>query len=57
MKASKVKTSTQKDGTWLVTASVDEIDYQSRFFSEPSQKEIFDAVKSFEDNYAELVHA
>lgn len=39
---------------WFVTANVNGLSYQERFYSEPTSSQVAEAVESFEVNYAGL---
>ncbi len=53
MKATNIQ-ATGKGKSWVVTATVNGLDYQQRFDYEPSLSEVGVAVESFEINYAGL---
>lgn len=53
MKATNIKATGNND-KWMVTATVNNIDYQQRFNHEPNRSDVNAAVESFEQNYAGL---
>lgn len=54
MKVTQVLVEESKNGTWLVSATINNLNYQQRRDTKPTQSQIDLAIESFKANYATL---